>query len=109
MIPPPCRQGDARSPSAVYLLRSVTEGRYYLGWTTDVQRRLEEHNRRARGYTAARGPWELVGYEPYATAEAAKRRERMLKRNPRMLALFKKRLGAVVRHTASGGCGKVVG
>ncbi len=106
---PPGRQGDARSTSYVYLLRSVKGGRYYLGWTTDVPRRLEEHNRGERGYTASRGPWELVGYEEYASAEAAKRRERMLKRNPRMLTLFKKRLKAVVLHTASGGCGQVVG
>lgn len=36
--------------------------------------------------------WDLVGFEAYPSAEAAKARERALKRNPRMLRFFKKRL-----------------
>ena len=95
MIPSPGSQGDAtRKISAfVYLLRSQERPRYYIGWTTDIWRRLAEHNRRQRSaYISSHRPWQLVGYEAYPTAEAAKQRERTLKRNPRMAALFKKRL-----------------
>ena len=79
-------------PAYVYLLRSLSTGKFYLGWTTDFERRLNEHNSGKSAYTQSRGPWKLVGYEVYQNSQEAKTRERTLKRCPRMLALFKKRL-----------------
>ena len=76
----------------VYLLVSVSTGKCYVGWTTDMQRRLAVHNSGRSKYTSSRGRWELVGCEGYDTTEEAKERERILKRNPRMYSLFKKRL-----------------
>ena len=110
MIPPPGRQGGGRvkGEACVYLLRSLTTQQYYLGWTTDLARRLEEHAAGQSAYTKARGPWALVGYERYENHAAAKHRERMLKRHPRQLAQFKKRILNVFQ-TASGGLGQVVG
>ena len=57
-----------------------------------MQHRLEVHNTERSKYTSSRGPWELIGYEEYDTTEEAKKRERILKCNPRMYSLFKKRL-----------------
>ena len=110
MIPQPARRGGERAttPAYVYLLRSHADGRYYLGWTTNLSRRLEEHNIGMSLYTKARGPWELIAYEKYDGPEAAKHRERVLKHNPRMLSLLKKRALNVFR-TAKGGPGQVVG
>ena len=83
MIPP---------PAYVYLLQSLNGARFYLGWTTDIERRLAEHNLGKSSYTKNRGPWRIVGYEMYRNHHEAKKRERTLKGCPRMLTLFKKRL-----------------
>ena len=77
--------------SYVYLLRRMKDGKFYLGWTTDLKRRLEEHNAGFVRSTKPRRPFELVYYETYPSPELAKKRERTLKRCPRMLHLFKKR------------------
>lgn len=65
---------------------------YYTGWTTDVQRRLAQHNSGGVPSTQARRPFQLVYAEQASSMEEAKRRERTLKRNPKMLRNFKKRM-----------------
>jgi putative endonuclease len=102
--------------SYVYLMRSETSGRYYLGWTTNVGRRLEAHRRGAVPSTRGRGPWQLVGTEEHPTQAAARTRERTLKHNPRMRQLFQKRLMSPMGRTADrlrrvpvGGPSQVVG
>ena len=93
MIPPPANGGAARHRIAyVYLLRSGQDGSYYVGWTTDVLRRLGEHNRGLGTYSRRKLPWQLIGVEVYSSPMAAKARERVLKRSPRSLARFKKRV-----------------
>ena len=91
MIPPPARRGGAQQQAVVYLLQSERSRHCYLGWTTNLLRRLAQHCEGQSTYTRNRGPWKLVALEWHATAEAAKTRERQLKRNPRMRALFTKR------------------
>ena len=61
MIPPPAWQERALSLSYVYLLRSLKTGKFYVGWTTDLNRRLSEHNSGESHYTKSRGPWGLIG------------------------------------------------
>lgn len=78
--------------SYVYLLCSMKDGKFYVGWTTDVDRRLKEHNAGLTRSTKFRRPFKLVGHETYPSLMAAKKRERTLKHCPRMNALFKKRL-----------------
>jgi len=63
----------------VYVLRSRSSGRFYIGSTTDLQRRLAEHARGHSPYTRDRGPWELVYQEEYAELAQARRRERQMK------------------------------
>ena len=48
----------------VYLLHSPDSGRTYIGATTDVERRLEQHNGRRRGGARAtrNREWKLVCY-----------------------------------------------
>ncbi len=111
MIPPPACQGGAAiaETNYVYLLMSEKSGEFYLGWTTDLERRLDEHNSGKSHYTKSRGPWKLLTCEVYPNSQAAKARERILKRNPRMLFLFQKRALLQVNGTAVGGPRQVVG
>ena len=76
----------------VYLLRSRQDGSYYVGWTTDVLRRLGEHNQGLGTYSRRKRPWQLIGVEAQPSPVVAKARERVLKRSPRSLDRFKKRL-----------------
>ena len=86
MIPPSAFQERA----FVYLLRSLNSGKFYLGWTTDLKRRLDEHNLGKSTYTKLRGPWELISYESFSNISSAKLRERALKKSPSMFSYFKK-------------------
>ena len=65
----------------VYLLRCI-DGSLYAGITTDLDRRLAEHNAGAAGakYTRARRPVLLVWSETAADRGAASRREYALRR-----------------------------
>jgi putative endonuclease len=63
----------------VYLLHSVADDGFYIGYTTDLRRRLSEHKQGASFATRHRGPWKLVYYEAYADERDAQGRERYLK------------------------------
>ena len=57
----------------------------YTGYTTDVLRRTEEHNRgKGAKYTRSRLPVELVYYETYESKTEAMRREYSLKQLTRV-------------------------
>ena len=57
------------------------DGSYYAGVTTDVDRRLHEHNNTKRGakYTRARRPVELIITERFQTRSLAQKAERYFK------------------------------
>jgi putative endonuclease len=63
----------------VYVLQSESTGRFYIGVTADVDRRVAEHNARQNPSTRGRGPWRLVYTEQYPTRCEALHRERQLK------------------------------
>lgn len=65
----------------VYLLRCA-DGTLYAGITTDLERRLAEHNGEGPGarYTRSRRPVELVYAEPALNRAEAARREAAIKR-----------------------------
>ena len=64
---------------SVYVLRSTKTGRLYTGFTSDLGRRLVQHDVGITKSTRNRGPWELVHEEQFATRGEAMRRERYLK------------------------------
>jgi putative endonuclease len=68
----------------VYIVR-CRDGSYYTGITTDLVRRVEQHNSAAggAGYTRPRRPVTLVYSETAGDRAAATRRELELKRLPR--------------------------
>lgn len=63
----------------VYVLECA-DGSLYTGYTTDPERRLEEHNDGAGAkYTRGRMPVELVHVERFASRSAAMSREYAIK------------------------------
>ena len=68
----------------IYLLRCSDES-LYTGITTDVQRRLKEHNESERGakYTKVRRPVHLVYSEEALDRSSASKREYEIKKLPR--------------------------
>ena len=63
----------------MYILQSITSGRYYIGHTDEVTRRLTEHNAGMSKYTRRDRPWKLVYKEDYLTRSGAMRRELEIK------------------------------
>jgi putative endonuclease len=63
----------------VYILRSETTKRFYIGSTDDLERRLSEHLRGHSPATRGRGPWKLVYKEQFDTVIEARRREYEIK------------------------------
>lgn len=80
---------DAPPPAYVYMVRCA-DGTLYTGWTTDVTRRVAEHNAgRGAAYTRQRGPVELVYSESHPDRSSAMKREEQIKRRGRA---YKERL-----------------
>jgi putative endonuclease len=63
----------------VYVLRSERDSGFYIGFSSDLKRRLAEHKRGASIATKSRGHWKLIYYEAYTEREDAEGRERFLK------------------------------
>lgn len=61
-----------------YILR-LSNGKYYVGSTYNLQNRLREHSVGHDFYTKAHLPVELVYFEEYPTKEEAAKREYQLK------------------------------
>ena len=63
----------------VYALRSERDKSLYIGMTSDVKRRLEEHNRGYNRSTRSRTPFRLVYVEQCDSRLQARKREKSLK------------------------------
>ncbi len=59
----------------VYVLKSQSDGHLYIGFTTDLHRRLTEHIRGQSDATAPRRPFRLIYCEYHASKPDALRRE----------------------------------
>lgn len=63
----------------VYVIE-CSDGSYYTGYTTDVERRVAEHNDGSGAkYTRGRDPVELVHVESFDTQSEAMQREHAIK------------------------------
>lgn len=64
----------------VYILRSMSDStQTYIGVTTDLGRRLQQHNTGQSAYTKQFMPWKVETYIAFSDAEKAKAFERYLK------------------------------
>ena len=65
----------------VYVIQSRKDGRYYIGFTSDIVNRVQAHNAGKSRYTKAYIPWDLVYYEAYDNESIARKRELKLKKS----------------------------
>ena len=63
----------------LYILQSEQNGKFYIGSTIDLDRRLKDHKRGNTRTTRNNGPWVFVYSERFTTIRERKR-ERQLKR-----------------------------
>jgi putative endonuclease len=63
----------------VYVLRSEKDGKFYVGYTNNVRKRLEQHNSGQVESTKRRGPLELIYWEGCINQQDATKREKYLK------------------------------
>lgn len=76
----------------VYVLKSKHDDKLYIGFTSDLRKRFEEHNKGLVQSTKPRIPFSLVYYEAYTDEKDARERERKLKRFGASMVHLRKRL-----------------
>jgi putative endonuclease len=65
---------------AVYIIRSITTQKHYIGQTNDLEDRLHRHNSNRNKYTRGKGPWELIALFETETRSEAVQIESYLKK-----------------------------
>ena len=70
----------------VYMLK-CNDGTFYVGYATEISRRVREHNESTKGakYTRGRRPVMLVYYEEFDSRSEALKNEHALRRKSRRL------------------------
>ena len=63
----------------VYVLRSLRDDGFYVGYSANLRRRSAQHSEGAAVATSHRGPWKLIYYEAYLERVDAPGREKYLK------------------------------
>jgi len=63
----------------VYILLSKKDGKTYVGYTSDIDRRLKEHNNGTVEATKHRRPLELFHLEEFEDKQKAKEQEKWYK------------------------------
>lgn len=76
----------------VYFLKSLN-GDEYIGYTSNLRRRLAEHNEGKSKHTKGK-QWQLVYYEAYKAEPDARTREQQLKYRGQAKAQLKRRTQA---------------
>ena len=78
----------------VYLLKSLHDGRYYIGQTKAIEIRLQRHNSGQVLSTRARRPFMLIGFEKFETRDEARWYEYSLKKHGDKKKKFIERLAS---------------
>ena len=69
---------------SVYILQSSSTGRFYCGYTSDIDRRIRQHNdsdyHGSKTTKRFQGPWILVWAEQFKLRTNAMKRERQIKK-----------------------------
>ena len=63
----------------VYILKSEVDSRFYKGLTSNLERRIKEHNFGKNKSTKAYLPWRLVYFEEFDNRIDARKREKYFK------------------------------
>ena len=65
----------------VYILKSKKDNKLYIGYTSDLKKRLIEHQKGNVENTSHRLPIELIYYESYKNRDDATKREHSFKKS----------------------------
>ncbi len=76
----------------VYLLQSEKTEKFYVGFTSNLKRRISEHNNGRVKSTKAARPYKLVYFEAFRSKSDALDRERKLKHHGQGIRRLKERL-----------------
>ena len=63
----------------VYIIQSLKDKKYYIGFTSNIERRLQEHNCGRVRATKSRRPFRLKQLERFKTKREALEREKFYK------------------------------
>ncbi len=63
----------------VYIIKSTVSGRYYIGFTDNVDDRLKHHSSGVNRSTKPGRPWKIICIEDYPDKKTAWLRERQIK------------------------------
>ncbi len=76
----------------VYIIQSLKTRKLYFGYTNNLKRRMEEHNKGLNFSTKPYLPYRLIYYEAYANKIDAQNREKQLKKFGQGIYRLKNRL-----------------
>ena len=62
-----------------YILFSEKTNKYYIGYTSNINTRLDKHNLGGTTSTRSGRPWKLMYYETYSNKTEAIKREKEIK------------------------------
>lgn len=62
----------------IYVLQN-SDGKLYIGQTSDLNRRIQEHNITGTGYTSKYRPWRLLWSKDFSIREEVVQQEKYLK------------------------------
>ncbi len=65
--------------SYVYILESEPSGKWYYGFTEDLDQRIKDHQSNRSKYTRFKGPWKLIFKREFLDKTEALRFEKQLK------------------------------
>ncbi len=76
----------------VYILKSLKNASLYIGCTSDLKKRIKQHNSGESFYTKKYMPWRLIYFEGFLSKNDAFLREKSLKLQKQGLRRLKERI-----------------
>ena len=64
----------------VYLIQSEVDASFYIGYTSNLELRIKQHNNGESIYSRRKKPWKLVYSEELVNKTSALKREKFLKK-----------------------------
>ena len=87
----------------VYIIQNTDSHELYSGYTTDLKRRLVEHNNQGKKFTTRKnGKWIIIYAEAYRSEENARIREYRIKHNGNTKKELFKRINECMLESKSG-------
>ena len=70
-----------------YIIQSIEDESFYIGYSSNLEERLRQHNNGFSKYTSKKVPWNLVYYETFDNKSDAIKREKFLKKQKNNISL----------------------